>query len=323
MAAAPTRPSTVGDVPESARGAWDGFVASLPRVGVALGVFAACVIVGKLLRPLVRARLARTRTPSFTRVFARLTSTAATLAGVLLATTIVFPSVRPVDILSGAGVLTIAAGFAFQDILQNLLAGLLLLFRQPFRGGDQIRIDDLTGTVEEVNIRETVIITFDGRRILIPNAKVYTGVIEVQTARKQIRSSFVVGVAYETDLATAREVAVAALSGVEGILAEPAPEAVYAALDSSTVDLDVRFWCDARQLEMRRTLGRAIEAVKAAFDAHGIEMPCQVVALQGTTSFAAALRGVAVTPGGSVADGQEGQPVGRPTGARRSRHDED
>lgn len=302
VALAPTLPTNVGEVPDSAKGVWDGFIASLPRIGIAIAVLAGFVIVGRLLRPLVRVHLTRNRTPSFTRVFTRLTSTAATLLGVILAVTIVFPSVRPVDILSGAGVLTIAAGFAFQDILQNLLAGLLLLFREPFRGGDQIRIDDLTGTVEEVNIRETVVTTFDGRRILIPNAKVYTGVIEVQTAHERIRSSFVVGVAYETDLGAARQIAVEALCGVEGVLVEPAPEAVYLALDNSTVDLDVRFWCDPRQLEMRRTLGRAIEAVKAAFDAHGVEMPCQVVALQGTSSFAAALRGGAVTPGGGLAE---------------------
>lgn len=304
IVAVPAPPPTVGELSGAARGGWATFVASLPRIGVALGVLAGFVIAGKLLRPVVRIRLARSRTPSFTRVFARLTSTAATLVGVLLAVTIVFPSVRPVDILSGAGVLTIAAGFAFQDILQNLLAGILLLFRQPFRGGDQIKVDEVTGTVEEINIRETVIAMFDGRRVLIPNAKVYTGVIQVQTARPHVRSNFVVGVAYETDLAAARSIAVEALSGVEGVLAEPAPEAVYLAFGTSAVDLDVRFWCDAHQLELRRTLGQAIEAVKAAFDANGVEMPCQVVALQGTSSFAAALRGGAVTPGGGLADGQ-------------------
>jgi len=212
--------------------------------------------------------------------------------------------VRPVDVLTGAGVLTIAAGFAFQDILQNLLAGILLLFRQPFRGGDQISVGDVTGTVEEINIRETVILTFDGRRVLIPNAKVYTDVIHVQTAHQAIRENFVVGIAYEADMASARRVAIEALAGVEGVVADPPPEALFVDLESSTVDLDIRFWCDSRQLEMRRTLDRAIEAVKTAFDAQGIEMPSQVIALQATSSLAAALRGGEVTPGGSVANGR-------------------
>jgi small conductance mechanosensitive channel len=296
--------SDVDELQESATGAWTTILESLPRVGIAMGVLVAFIVTGRLLRPVVRRRLIRHRTPSFARVFAKLTSSAMTVAGVLLGLTIVFPSVRPVDVLTGAGVLTIAAGFAFQDILQNLLAGVLLLFRQPFRGGDQIRVGDVTGTVEEINIRETVIITFDGRRILIPNAKVYTDVIHVQTAHQTIRSNFVVGVAYEADMAAARTIATEAVARVEGVVADPPPEALYLELESSTVNLDIRFWSDAHQLELRRTLDRAIEAVKTAFDAHGIEMPSQVIALQATSSLAAALRGGEVTPGGSVANGQ-------------------
>ncbi len=301
--------SDVEELQESATGAWQTFVESLPRVGIALGVLVGCVIAGRLLRPVVRRRLVRHRTPSFARVFAKLTSSTMTIVGVLLGVTIVFPSVRPVDVLTGAGVLTIAAGFAFQDILQNLLAGILLLFRQPFRGGDQVNVGDVTGTVEEINIRETVITTYDGRRVLIPNAKVYTDVIHVQTAHERIRSDFVVGIAYEADMAAARAIAAESVTSVDGVLPEPPPEALYVELGVSTVHLDVIFWCDAHQLEMRRTLGRAIEAVKTAFDAHGIEMPSEVVALQATSSLAVALRGGDVTPGGNVAN--EPPPPGR------------
>lgn len=293
--------SEIDELQESATGAWDTFVAALPRVGIAVGVLAAFVLTGRILRPVVRGRLVRHRSPSFARVFAKLASAAMTVVGTLLALTIVFPSVRPVDVLSGAGVLTIAAGFAFRDILQNMLAGILLLFRQPFRGGDQIKVGDLSGTVEEINIRETVITTFDGQRILIPNATVYTDVIQVQTAHRTIRSNFIVGIAYEADMAAAREIATQAVGAVEGVASDPPPEALYLELESSTVDLDVRFWCDAHQLEVRRTLSRAIEAVKTAFDVHGIEMPSQVIALQATSSLATALRGGEVTPGGSVA----------------------
>ena len=290
------------ELQESAAGAWGTLTEALPRVGIAIGVFAAFMLVGRLVRPFVRGRLERRRTPSFARVFAKLTSSAMSVAGLLLAVTIVFPSVRPVDVLTGAGVLTIAAGFAFQDILQNMLAGVLLLFRQPFRGGDQITVGEATGTVEEINLRETVITTFDGRRILVPNAQVYTNVIRVQTAHHTVRTSFRVGIAYEADMALARRVAVEAVARVPGVVPEPSPEALYSKLDSSTVDLDVQFWSSPRQLELRRTLDRAIEAVKSAFDAYSIEMPSQVVALQATSSLAAALRGGDVTPGGNVVD---------------------
>lgn len=296
---------------ESATSAWDTTYDALPRIGIALAVLLVCILLGRGLRPLVRSRLRRRRSPSFANVFARLTASAATVVGVLLAVTIVFPSVQPVDVLTGAGVLTIAAGFAFQDILQNLLAGLLLLFRQPFQGGDQIEVGEVVGTVEEINIRETVVTTFDGRRVLVPNATVYTDVIRVQTARERIRASFVVGVAYETDLDEARAVATRAVSTVEGIAPSPPSEVLVVDFAESTIDLEVLFWCDARQLDMRRTRARAITAVKAAFDREGIETPCRVVALQATTSFEAALRGHPVTPAGAVA----------PNGARADARD--
>lgn len=290
----------VAELRDSASGAWDGFLQALPRVGIAFAVLAALVLVGRLARPVVRGRLQRRRSRSFAKVFAKLTSSAATLFGVLLAVTIVFPSVQPVDVLTGAGVLTIAAGFAFQDILQNLLAGVLLLFRQPFRSGDQIEVGDVIGTVEEINIRETVVTTFDGRRVLIPNASVYTDVIRVQTANERIRAGFVVGIAYESDVDRAQAIALDALVGVEGVASDPAPEVLVVELGESTVDLEVLMWCGPRQLDMRRTKGRAMAAVKAAFDAAGIEMPCQVIALQATSSFEASLHGRPVTPGGSV-----------------------
>ena len=290
----------VAELQDSAEGAWDAVVEALPRVGIALAVLVVLVAAGRLLRPVVRRRLARRRTPSFARVFSRLTSAGFAVLGFLLGVTVVFPSVRPVDLLAGAGILSVAAGFAFQDILQNLLAGILLLFRQPFRGGDQVDIGDVAGTVDEINVRETVITTFDGRRVLIPNAKVYTDVIVVQTAQPPIRAGFTVGIAYEADMADARRVALEAVQAVDGVAATPPPEALYEELGAATVTLRVEVWTPANQLQMRRTLSAAIEAVKGAFDRNAIEMPAQVVALQATSSLAAALAGEPVTPGGAA-----------------------
>jgi small-conductance mechanosensitive channel len=281
-----------GDVEElqqSAVGAWETFVAALPRVGIALLALVAFVLFGRLIRSPVRRRLERRRTPSFARVFGRLAGAAATVVGVLVAMAIAFPSVRPVDLLAGAGVLSVAAGFAFQDILQNLLAGVLLLFREPFRGGDQIQVGDVQGTVDEINIRETVITTFDGRRVLIPNSRVYTDVIRVQTAHPRIRSDFTVGIGHGCDPAVARAVGVAALGRVDGVAADPPPEALVRELSASTVDLEMWFWTSPRQRDVRRTRGAAIEAVKAAFDRQGIEMPSGIVALESTPSLQAAL----------------------------------
>lgn len=291
------------EVAEKATSAWETFVEALPRISIAIGVLVVLVLLGRVLRRLVRWRLAKHRTRSFANVFGKLAGTTSTVLGILFAITIVFPSVQPVDVLAGAGLLTVAVGFAFQDILSNLLAGMLLLFRQPFVGGDQIEVTEHVGTVQEINIRETVIKTFDGRRVLIPNRDVYTNAITVQTGFPRIRTDVVVGIAYGADMSHAREVALDAVRGVEGVANEPAPEALYVELAASRVNLDVRFWSNSHQLELLRTKDRVIEAVKTAMDDAGIELPADVVALQATSSLAAALQGQPITPGGAVAHG--------------------
>lgn len=234
---------------------------------------------------------------------AKLAGWAVTTVGVLLALAVTFPSVKPVDLLAGLGFFSVAIGFAFQDILENLLAGILLLFRQPFAGGDQIRVSEHEGTVERITIRETVLTTFAGERVLIPNADVYKGAVYIQTATPERRTSFVVGVAYETDLDDARALAVDAVAGVDGVDAHHLVEALLVELAASTVDIEIRYWSASRQHESQIVLDGAIGAVKQAFDRAGIEMPSDIVALQATASFAAGITGRTVTPGGAVPTG--------------------
>lgn len=93
---------------------------------------------------------------------------------VLIASVIIFPSVKPSTVISSLGIGSVAIGFAFKDILQNLLAGILLLINRPYRRGDQIVVKDYEGTVEHIQSRATLIKTYDGRRVIIPNSDVYT-----------------------------------------------------------------------------------------------------------------------------------------------------
>jgi small-conductance mechanosensitive channel len=306
LAAALNEVDEAQEVAESVTGAWTTLVEALPRIGIALGVLVALEVIGRVVRRVVRWRLSKNRTPSFARVFSQLSSAAITLAGALAAVTIVFPSVQPVDVLAGAGLLTVAVGFAFQDILSNLLSGILLLFRQPFVGGDQIEVIDHIGTVQEINIRETVLKTFDGRKVLIPNKEVYTNAIKVQTGFALVRTSIVVGIAYEADMSEARRVALDAVCGVAGVADDPPPEALFLELAESTVKLEVWFWSAPNQIELRRIQDQVIELVKVAMDGAGIELlPAAIVALQATSSFQAALAGRPVTPGGARAEGSQ------------------
>lgn len=292
--------SPAGEVTDSLGSIWEAFLEAIPRIGIAILLILAGWLIGRLVRSVVQRTLEGNQTESFTRVMSKMAGWVVLGVGVLLALTVIFPSVAPVDLLAGLGIFSVAIGFAFQDILENLLAGILLVLREPFHGGDQVEVNGHLGTVEEITIRETRMKTFDGKRVLVPNADVYKNAIVVQTAFEQRRVAFIVGVAYEADLAEARRVIEDAVNGVEGVASDPAPEAFVTELGTSTVNFQVRFWADPRQHESVETRDRVIEAVKKALDDAGVEMPADIVALQGTPSFAAALQGNDVTPGGGV-----------------------
>ncbi|MFP3354118.1 mechanosensitive ion channel, partial [Pseudoalteromonas sp. SIMBA_153] len=93
----------------------------------------------------------------------------------------------PAKLIGALGIGSVAIGFAFKDIFQNLLSGILLLISEPFRIGDQIVSGDYEGTVEDIKIRATTIRTYDGRQVVIPNSDLYTSALTVNTAYKQRR----------------------------------------------------------------------------------------------------------------------------------------
>lgn len=289
------------EISESANSLWQQAIDAVPRVGVAVAIIFVGWLLSLGLRWLLHRRFTKTKTTSFANVMSKIASWIFLFFVILIAIAVTFPSVKPVDLLAGLGFFSVAVGFAFQDILENTLAGILLLFRQPFRAGDQITVMERSGTVQGITIRETKITTYDGELVVIPNRDVYKNVIDVHTHHVDHRLSFVVGIAYENDPDQAIDVIHEALEGVEHVRSDPAPLAIVSELGVSTVDITVYFWTDAHRLESLTTRDAAIRAVKRALDRSGIEMPAEIIALQATPSFRAALSGEReVTPGGGV-----------------------
>jgi small conductance mechanosensitive channel len=102
--------------------------------------------------------------------------------GFLIAFSAVAPSFHAADLVKMLGIGSVAIGFAFQNILQNFLAGILLLLQEPFQIGDWISVTGLDGKVEDIQARATVITTADGKRIVIPNAVLFTNPVTVGPA---------------------------------------------------------------------------------------------------------------------------------------------
>jgi small-conductance mechanosensitive channel len=217
--------------------------------------------------------LDRKRRPSYTRVFTGLFRVATVLIGVLASLTLAFPSVRVADVLAIFGILSVAAGFAFKDTFENLLAGVLLILRDPFKSGDQVTVAGTTGTVEGVTVRETLVRGHDGRLYFVPNAKVMTGVIDVETDRAAVRQMFELTVNRTCDLDRVRAAIREALAGADGVVAEPPPDAVVSDVVDGDPMLTCRFWSGSTRAASTAARDAAITAVLARLVADGIATP--------------------------------------------------
>jgi small-conductance mechanosensitive channel len=206
-------------------------------------------------------------------LMAKSASTVTWIFGILLACVIAFPGLSLGDIIATLGLSSVAIGFAFQDIFKNFLAGVLILLQQPFRIGDQIVINDYEGTVDQIDIRTTKIITYGGERVVIPNSTVFTSVVKVRTAFGHRRTDLAVGVDYNTSLSQASDILERTISQVEGVLDSPAPEIDLVAFGDSSIDFIVRYWTLPQQKQVRHVQTRAILSIKQAFDQADINIP--------------------------------------------------
>ena len=213
-------------------------------------------------------------------MFAALAQSLVLLLSVAAALTVVFPSVKPVNALGGIGVLSIAAGIAFQTVLSNMFAGIVILARDVFRVGDQIAVEEVAGTVTEITLTSTVVQTFDGRKVLIPNSVVHSQVVTVQTGYEQVRSTVSLDIDDSADLGLAVRVAEDAMARAEAVMADPAPQALLSEVGSATVRMDLRFWSGARQMETRLAQHEVILIVLAAFAEAGVPTGSDVLVVE-------------------------------------------
>ncbi len=256
-----------------------GFQRLLPNIAVALVILLIFVLVAWIVRRSFNAWATRHDRANLGDVLGSFLRWIIILAGLLVAMTIVIPSLRPGDLIAGLGIGSVAIGFAFKDILQNWLAGLLLLIRQPFRPGDQIVVSGYEGTVRRVETRATIIQTYDGRRVIVPNADVYSSAVVVNTAHATRRSEYDVGIGYGDSIDGARSVILAALAEIDGIEGKPAPEVLVWDLGASSVLLRVRWWTHSIRTDVVHVRAAVLEAVKKALDKAGIDMPFETQVL--------------------------------------------
>jgi len=250
-------------------------IEALPNLLVAVIVFIVFMILGRVVRAVVvRVPGLNRRQRNLSLVLGRLAQWGVLLLGFLVSAVIVFPNFSPADVIGLLGVGSVAIGFAFRDIFQNFLAGILLLITEPFQIGDQIVVSGFEGTVEDIETRATTIRTYDNRRVVIPNSALFTDSVTVNTAFEQRRLEYDFGIGFGDDIATAKQLILEAVASIEEILKEPKPEVLVVEIGDFSVVLRVRWWIKPpRRVDALDTRDRVLQAIKETLLNNGIDLP--------------------------------------------------
>ncbi|HEX8057104.1 MAG TPA: mechanosensitive ion channel [Novosphingobium sp.] len=186
------------------------------------------------------------------------------LAGLMIAATIAIPGITPGSVFAGLGVGALAIGFAFQDIFQNFLAGVLIMLRDRMRIGDTVECDGIIGKVERITLRETHIRAGSNELTIVPNSVLFKNPVKITTDKPQRRFQIVVSVGSDHDLDVAADTIRKAVESVENI-DDKHPVAVLAQeFKPGAVDFLVQWWAAAREKDA--FTDQVIRRVKRALD---------------------------------------------------------
>lgn len=178
------------------------------------------------------------------------------------------------SILAGAGIVGLALAFAFQDIAANFMSGILITIRRPLRVGDIIKLKEYMGKVTEINLRDTVLQTFQGQLVILPNKEVSQNAIENFSLLGRRRMDLTAGVSYGDDLEKVKHVTLEAVADISGLAPDHDTTFFYTDFGESSINYTLRLWvASPEQPEYLRVQSEAILRIKKAYDKAGIVIP--------------------------------------------------
>jgi small-conductance mechanosensitive channel len=195
------------------------------------------------------------------------------LVGIFLVLRVTGLSQLAMTVVGGTGLFGLVIGIAFRDIAENFLASILLSIQNPFHYGDLIEVGGHQGYVLRVNTRGTLLMTPDGNHVQIPNSDIFKGTIVNYTSNPNRRFSFQVGIGYDAPATSAQETAMRVLREHPAILDDPEPQVLVEQLASSTINLTIYAWVDAKQHSWTKVKSSVMRLVLKAFEQAGFPMP--------------------------------------------------
>ena len=251
----------------------DGFIKNIPNILVAILVFIAFIYIARFFGRTVKKLLKKRGRDNFGEILGSFTKWVLLIVGVMLSLTIMSPNLSPADLIAGLGVSSVAIGFAFKDILQNWLAGILILMRRPFEIGDQIVVNGFEGTVERIETRATIIRQYNGKRIVVPNSEIYTNSVKVITANDLIRSQYDIGLGYDQDREKAMQILKETIENTEGVSSEKPVDVLPWDQADSWLTIRVRWWTNSDRPDVVKAFSKVILNTQNAMDEAGIDLP--------------------------------------------------
>jgi len=249
-----------------------GIVARLPFILAGILVALIFYFFAKIVRKIFIVTTSKTRMDERLRVlFSRLIVVVIFVLGIFTALTVIVPSFGFGQLIAGVGFTTFMIGFATKDILNNLLSGVLILWQQPFRVGDQLFIDKIQGRVEYIGVRATSLRKDDGELVLVPNGEMYSGILTVRGAGAKRRMNLDFKIGYDADVDQAKTTVRSALLGTEGVVSEPSPNVLVTDLASEGVNITVNFWINTNEARPREVFDRAATAIMKSLNESGVE----------------------------------------------------
>ncbi len=263
---------------------YDELIVLLPKLTLAIVTFTILFFIANRSRRIVNDRLIeRMDDPLLARFLARMVKVTIVVLSLMLVFKIIGLGDIAAGLITGASVSAVVIGFAFKDIGENFLAGIMLAFNRPFRVGDIVELDGMKGKVVALDMRTTHIKSFDGKDIYIPNASIIKNAVLNYTIDGFMRNDFVIGLDYGADVDEAIKIIKTEMQKVNGVLQDVKAPSVYVSnLNASTLDLTVYYWLDTFDSKYSSINIRtaAIYNVLQALDKAGYYLPGDIVELK-------------------------------------------
>jgi len=258
----------------------DQFIAFLPLALIAGAAFGFVVFLGFALARMRRPWERLAPNTFIAEIYRQLLRIAFLIFGIVIALDILNATALLSTILGAAGIIGLALGFAVRDTVENFIASVMLSFRQPFRPNDTVEINGDTGKVIRLTSRATILLSFDGNHIRIPNSTVFKSRIINYSQHAERRFMFSIIVERDADLQATRALVSRTVQGLPFVLSEPAAQTWIEALLPSGVELVITGWVDQNETSIVRGKGEALRQVKLAIQAAGIVLPDATQAIQ-------------------------------------------